>query len=133
MPPTTRSPFLGRAVNSALAQGNAVTEIIVVDDCSTDATLELAEAMSRKDGRIKVVHLPKNAGPSVARNAGLEVASGDWVAILDADDAYAPGRVERLVTVAAAQDRPTSSPTSSHTTIRQPTPPVPRPSGSPTR
>ncbi|MDG4895961.1 glycosyltransferase family 2 protein [Mesorhizobium sp. WSM4976] len=98
------SPFLGRAVNSALAQGNAVTEIIVVDDCSTDATLELAEAMSRKDGRIKVVHLPKNAGPSVARNAGLEVASGDWVAILDADDAYAPGRVERLVTVAAAQD-----------------------------
>ncbi|WP_167449169.1 glycosyltransferase family 2 protein [Mesorhizobium hawassense] len=98
------SPFLERAVSSAVAQGDAVTEIIVVDDCSTDATPELAGAMSRKDSRIKVIHLPKNAGPSAARNAGLEVASGDWVAILDADDAYAPGRVERLVTVAAPQD-----------------------------
>ncbi|MDX8482027.1 glycosyltransferase family 2 protein [Mesorhizobium sp. VK24D] len=98
------SPFLERAINSAVAQGDAVIEIIVVDDCSTDATLEVAGAMSRKDGRVKVVHLPRNAGPSAARNTGLEVASGDWVAILDADDAYAPGRVERLVEIAAAQD-----------------------------
>ena len=97
-------PFLERAVNSARAQGDAVIEIIVVDDCSTDATLEVAGAMSRQDGRVKVIHLPRNGGPSAARNAGLEAASGDWIAILDADDAYAPGRVERLVEIAAAQD-----------------------------
>ncbi|TIN26980.1 MAG: glycosyltransferase family 2 protein, partial [Mesorhizobium sp.] len=62
------SPFLERAVNSAMAQGDAVIEIIVVDDCSTDATPEVAGAMSRQDGRVKVVHLPRNGGPSAARN-----------------------------------------------------------------
>ena len=98
------TPFLERAVNSALAQGDLVHEILIIDDCSTDATHEVAGALSRKDKRVVVVRLPKNGGPAEARNAGLEAARGDWVAILDADDAYAPGRVERLVDMAASQE-----------------------------
>ncbi|MFK0690115.1 glycosyltransferase family 2 protein [Mesorhizobium sp. IMUNJ 23033] len=98
------APFLERAVNSAMVQGDTVIEIIIVDDCSIDATLEVARALSQKDWRVIVVHLSKNGGPSAARNAGLEAARGDWIAILDADDAYAPGRVERLVRIAASQE-----------------------------
>jgi succinoglycan biosynthesis protein ExoO len=97
------SPFLERAVSSAMMQGDSVLEIIIVDDCSTDATLDIAKAIARQDERVKVVHLSKNVGPSGARNAGLDVARGDWVAILDADDAYAPGRLQRLIEIGVSQ------------------------------
>ncbi|WP_181182987.1 glycosyltransferase family 2 protein [Mesorhizobium sp. B3-2-1] len=97
------SPFLERAVSSAMNQGSSVLEIIVVDDCSTDATLDIARRIAKQDERVKVVHLSKNVGPSGARNAGLHVARGDWVAVLDADDAYAPGRLERLIQTGASE------------------------------
>jgi succinoglycan biosynthesis protein ExoO len=49
------------------------------------------------DPRIRLIAMPRNAGPSAARNAGFAVATGDWLAILDADDAFAPERLEELV------------------------------------
>ncbi|MGX7876425.1 glycosyltransferase family 2 protein [Mesorhizobium sp. ORM6] len=98
------SPFLERAVSSAMTQGSSVLEIIIIDDCSTDATLDIAKTIARQDERVKVVHLSKNVGPSGARNAGLDVARGDWVAILDADDAYVPGRLQRLIEAGVSQD-----------------------------
>jgi succinoglycan biosynthesis protein ExoO len=89
--------FIGRAVASATGQSLAPLEVIVVDDCSTDGTRAAVAALAVADPRIKMIAMPLNGGPSAARNAGIAAASGGWIAILDADDAFAPGRLSRLV------------------------------------
>lgn len=86
---------LERAIDSALGQGGVSMEVIVVDDCSTDATRSIAERHG--DQRVCVVALPRNCGPSAARNAGLDVATGRWVAVLDSDDAVRPDRLARMI------------------------------------
>ncbi|TCR71843.1 glycosyltransferase family 2 protein [Rhizobium sp. BK376] len=86
---------LERAIDSALGQGGVSMEVIVVDDCSTDGTRSLAE--NHGDPRVRVVALPRNGGPSAARNAGLDVATGRWVAVLDSDDAMRPDRLARMI------------------------------------
>jgi succinoglycan biosynthesis protein ExoO len=90
------STFLHRAVRSALAQTYAPLEILIIDDASTDNTLAIANALTADDSRVRVLTLPFNSGPAAARNAGLNAARGDWIAILDADDAYTPSRLEAL-------------------------------------
>jgi len=89
-------PFLHRAVRSALAQTLAPLEVLIINDASTDNTLDVAEALACEDPRVRVISLPANGGPGAARNAGLDAARGDWVAILDADDAYVPTRLAML-------------------------------------
>jgi len=89
--------FLARALASVTAQTLSPREILVVDDCSSDGTRELVQAAAASDPRIRLIALPHNGGPSVARNEGFAAAEGTWVAILDADDAFAPQRLERLV------------------------------------
>lgn len=81
------------AVDSALAQGAAVREVVVVDDGSRDGT---AEALQRFGSRIRVLR-QANAGVSSARNAGAAAATGDWLLFLDADDRLLPGAVDRLL------------------------------------
>lgn len=88
---------LQAAVASALAQTLADLEVIIVDDCSTDGTWELALRLARSDGRIVVDRLASNGGPAVARNRALALARGAWFAVLDSDDLYLPDRLERLV------------------------------------
>ena len=94
--------FLNRAIASAAGQSLAPTEILIIDDCSTDGTRAVAAAAAEKDPRIRMVSLPSNRGPSAARNAGIEAAQGCWIAVLDADDAFAPDRLARLVPFAVA-------------------------------
>jgi len=74
-----------RSVTSVLAQTHQHFELIIVDDGSSDNTLALARAI--KDSRVTVLTQPNN-GPGAARNAGLRVANGRWVAFLDADDTW---------------------------------------------
>jgi succinoglycan biosynthesis protein ExoO len=93
--------FLHRAVRSALAQTLPPLEVVIIDDASTDGTLDAANALAAEDSRIRVLRLPVNSGPAAARNAGLNAAKGDWVAILDADDAYMPSRLEVLTAALA--------------------------------
>jgi succinoglycan biosynthesis protein ExoO len=93
--------FIGRAIASALEQTLPPREIIIVDDCSSDGTGEFLKTAARGNEIIKVVTLSRNGGPSVARNAGIEAAQGDWLAILDADDAFAPNRLAMLMPFAA--------------------------------
>lgn len=81
---------LTRALNSVLAQTWPAHEIIVVDDGSCDNTEEVVAAYG---GRVTFLR-QKNTGPSAARNRGVEAASGDWIAFLDADDWYYPGRLQ---------------------------------------
>lgn len=89
--------FVGRALASLAAQSLPPTEILVVDDCSTDNTRVVVEAAAKVDPRIKLIALPRNGGPSIARNAAIDAAQGAWIAILDADDAFAPDRLAQLI------------------------------------
>ena len=98
------SGFLHRAVRSALAQTRAPLEVLIIDDASTDDTLAVANTLAAEDLRVRVLTLPVNSGPAASRNAGLNAAQGDWVAVLDADDAYLPSRLETLVSALAEMD-----------------------------
>lgn len=102
IPAYNAEAFLDQAVASARAQTHTHIEILVIDDASEDGTRALAEALAREDARIRVLHLPANRGPSAARNAGLCAARGEWIAILDADDSYAPERLALLLDLATA-------------------------------
>jgi glycosyltransferase involved in cell wall biosynthesis len=90
IPAFNSAATLARAIESVRAQSWPAHEIIVVDDGSTDATAEVA----RQFGDAVRLIQQKNSGVSVARNAGAAAAAGDWLAFLDADDWYAPDRIE---------------------------------------
>jgi glycosyltransferase involved in cell wall biosynthesis len=78
------APFLQQAVWSVLDQTRRPTEIIIVDDCSTDDTAGVARSFT--DPRIKLLSTSTNSGSSVARNVGIDAATGDLIAMLDGDD-----------------------------------------------
>lgn len=85
-----------RAVESIAAQAMLPAEVILVDDCSGDDTLETLFAIQRKypEGWIRVLQQPVNGGPGEARNAGWDHASHTYVAFLDADDSWHPQKIE---------------------------------------
>lgn len=96
--------FLVRAINSLISQSYENWEAIIVDDCSSDGTYRVARNIAASDPRIKVIRLAENGGPSVARNAGIRASSGDWIAVLDADDKFDCKRLENLVALSAVGD-----------------------------
>lgn len=89
IPAYNAAATIGKAIASILAQGYPAHEIIVVDDGSADATGETVQAYGDKVTYIR----QDNAGPSAARNKGVQQASGEWIAFLDADDWYLPDRL----------------------------------------
>jgi glycosyltransferase involved in cell wall biosynthesis len=91
--------YLPEAVGSALSQEGAEVEVIVVDDRSTDNSLDVARALARADGRVKVVAHETNAGPVRTFNDGLDAASGEFLVRLDADDLLTPGALIRALAV----------------------------------
>jgi succinoglycan biosynthesis protein ExoO len=94
------APFLSRAVDSALQQICFPLEVLIIDDGSLDGTTEVARKLAARDSRIRLLRLDENRGPAGARNAGIDHARGKWIAVLDADDAFLPGRLERLLKIA---------------------------------
>lgn len=97
IPTFNAQAFMIRAITSAQTQTRPAHEIIIVDDCSTDDTRTILARIASEDPRIRIVHMPSNAGPSAARNAGIKLATSRWIAVLDADDAFAPQRLAELV------------------------------------
>jgi succinoglycan biosynthesis protein ExoO len=91
-----------RAIRSVAAQTLAPLEILVIDDCSTDNTVEVVKRLGRDIPCIRLLSTSANSGPSAARNVGLRAAKADWIALLDSDDAWSPDRLKRLSEVASA-------------------------------
>ena len=85
--------YIKKAIDSILAQTYGNFEYIIVDNNSNDGTPSILEGYAKADKRINVIQ-EVNTGPASARNAGLNVAKGEWIAILDADDIAMPERLE---------------------------------------
>ncbi|MBD2435782.1 glycosyltransferase family 2 protein [Nostoc sp. FACHB-110] len=97
--PTRNRPSIAiKAVKSALAQTIQSIEVIVVVDGPDEATVK--ELHQIEDPRLRVIALPKNIGPSGARNVGIREAKGNWIAFLDDDDAWLPEKIERQLEAA---------------------------------
>ena len=93
--------YLARAVDSALGQSFRDLELILVDDGSTDGSPAVCDGYAAADPRVQVIH-QKNAGLSAARNAGMAMASGDYIAFLDADDWLVPDAYAKLFAAMSA-------------------------------
>ena len=93
IPTYNRAHLLPRCLDSVSSQELKPLEIIVVDDGSTDSTRDLVR---RDYPGIKLIS-QENKGVSAARNAGIGAAAGDWLAFLDSDDAWLPGKLDRQV------------------------------------
>ena len=86
MPVYNSGEYLKAAIESILAQTFSDFELLLVDDRSTDGSLEVCREFEAKDKRVKVIALGKNSGAATARNVGLTKVSGKFVAFMDADD-----------------------------------------------
>lgn len=85
--------YIEQSVFSVISQNYCNWELIVVDDCSTDATLSILHMLASIDARISIYGLPCNQGPAFARNFAASHAQGDWLAILDSDDIFLPNKL----------------------------------------
>ncbi|MEU7384535.1 MULTISPECIES: glycosyltransferase family A protein [unclassified Streptomyces] len=93
------------AMRSALAQGPAVSEVVAVDDCSTDGTSELLDRLAAAEPRVRVIRREENSGGcGTPRNTGIDAVTTSYVMFLDSDDVLPPGAVDALL-AAAREER----------------------------
>lgn len=102
IPAFNASATIGRALDSVRAQEGVGAEIIVIDDASSDGTAQAVRDAIRPGENITLLQLPVNSGVSAARNAGIRLARAPYLAFLDADDAWLPGKLRRQVAVIGA-------------------------------
>ena len=88
---------LGRCLDSIVGQSFRDWQAILVDDASTDGSADICDTYARRDARIQVIHLKKNAGLSAARNAGIDKAKGDYLTFIDSDDYIADDTLKMLM------------------------------------
>jgi glycosyltransferase involved in cell wall biosynthesis len=115
IPTYNRSQFIARALQTCLSQrGAPPLEIIVVDDCSTDATAEIVAGFN--DQVVIYIRLDRNLGGAVARNAGIDAARGAYLAFLDSDDTWESEKLKTQLDAIAAS--PDHTNTVCHTQVR---------------
>ena len=95
MPSYNTALYIKKSIESVLAQTYTNWELIIVDDCSTDNTDEVLSEIH--DDRIKYFKNEKNSGAAVSRNKALREARGQWIAFLDSDDLWMPGKLEKQI------------------------------------
>jgi teichuronic acid biosynthesis glycosyltransferase TuaG len=91
------SDYITRTFDTVRAQTYQDWEWLIVDDCSTDTTLDLVARFTENDPRIKIIRNEFNSGASVSRNKGLDVAAGEFIAFLDADDLWSEKKLEKQI------------------------------------
>lgn len=94
MPNYNGKRFVIQAIESVLIQTYRNFELIVVDDCSTDDSLQDIKKIAKNDSRIRIIALKTNGGVANARNIGIKEAKGEYIALLDNDDLWVPDKLE---------------------------------------
>lgn len=97
IPAFNAQQYISSAIHSALAQQGCEIDVIVVDDGSTDRTPQIVQAY---EDRVRYVR-QDNAGPAAARNLGVSLATGEWIAFLDADDTWISGKLKAQLKAAS--------------------------------
>lgn len=95
IPAFNAAATIGRAIDSVLAQQVPLTEVIVIDDGSTDGTVAAVNQHIGRGENVRLIAMAANCGVSAARNAGIAVATGEFLAFLDADDIWLPGKLSK--------------------------------------
>ena len=100
IPNYNNAQYLGACLESCMTQTYQALEIIVIDDCSTDASVEIIEAYCRRDKRIRLICNIVNQKVSSTRHTGILECKGSWITTLDSDDFYlSPDKIRREVEV----------------------------------
>lgn len=94
-PAYNAAQYLPETIESVQRQTFTDWEMLIVDDCSTDDTYQIACRYAWEDSRIRVIRHEKNAGVSAARNTALDAAFGEYIAFLDSDDLWLPEKLEK--------------------------------------
>ena len=97
MPSYNCGEFVEETIRSVQAQTYSNWEIIFVDDCSTDDTVQRVTVLGEKDNRIRLYQNKLNSGAAVSRNNALREAKGRWIAFLDSDDLWEPSKLEKQI------------------------------------
>lgn len=105
IPSYNSEKYIAKTLDAVCAQTYADFEVLVMNDCSHDRTAEIVESYATKDSRIHLVNLPGNKGVSHARNTGVRMASGEWIAFLDSDDLWAPDKLEKQLELQKQLDK----------------------------
>ncbi len=100
VPAYNKELYVERSIRSLLDQNFDDYEVIVVEDCSTDATYDILRGFADRDARIKLYRNERNMGAAYSRNRGLDLAAGRYVIFLDADDYYYPDMLDTLYDIA---------------------------------
>lgn len=100
--------YIQDCIASVQAQTYPNWEMLVVDDCSTDATSDIVEAIAAIDNRVVLIRQTQNGGPAAARNAALKKAQGRWIAFLDSDDQWLPTKLAQQISFQAKAKAPLS-------------------------
>src|SRR5688572_14817426 len=98
MPCFNHARFVADSVQSILRQSHRELELIVTDDCSSDASWDVIRQLAAGDSRIKAIRHERNQGASKSRNDGLRAATGEFIGFCDADDMWEPGKLEFQLT-----------------------------------
>jgi glycosyltransferase involved in cell wall biosynthesis len=87
--------FISATIQSVQNQTYSNWELIIIDDCSTDSTVEIINNKIKSDSRIKLHSITENKGTGVARNHGITTSKGSYISFLDSDDLWKPNKLER--------------------------------------
>lgn len=97
MPAYNAEKFIVDSIKSVVEQSYKQWELLVVDDCSKDSTVEIVADLSEHDMRIKLIQAPFNGGPAKARNIALDISRGQYIAFLDSDDLWTSNKLTSAI------------------------------------